>query len=566
MTRPAGARWFVPAVLVLLLVAAIPHGSHAAADKGPRLGPPSAAQELVEGFTARAEREGIAVLATIHRISRPGTVRSTGLASGDDVLFRFTLSDAATGLPLSGVFPGAWMTLESADRQTSPQQCRQKAAALTGTGLFNRAENDLNVYYVLTLNDDATLSVVNPLFGFGNSQLLTLVPLDSPGMDWALDAAGRKLYVSQPDAGIVSVVDTQTWTVERKNKMPGAPSRVALQPDDAVLWVSVGSRLGAPHVVAVETREQRVAASLEAAPGPHDFAFSQDSRMLFVANEQGRSVSVIDAAARRRIKDFALRTSPRSIAASDLARAVYVTEAKSGIITGIGFDELTAFAEIRIERGLEQISFAPGGRFAFVVNPQTNRVHILDAASNHVVQVADTEGSPRRVDFSAKIAYIQHAASSTVLMAPLDVTGVPGTPVHVADFTGGDFPPKMVDQPSLATGLVRAPGASAVLLANPKDKAIYYYMEGMAAPMGHFENYGRQPRAVLAVDRSLRERRPGRYETTSRLGRPGAYDLVFFLNAPRMIHCFPVTVAPAPAEPSERDAANGSAHRRQEQR
>ena len=270
MTRPAGAgaRWFVPAVLVLLLVAAIAHGSHGAADKGPRLGPPSAAQELVEGFTARAEREGIAVLATIHRISRPGAVRSTGLSSGDDVLFRFTLSDATTGLPLSGVFPGAWMTLESADRQTSPQQCRQKAAALASTGLFDRAENDLNIYYVLTLNDDATLSVVNPLFGFGNSQLLTLVPLDSPGMDWALDAAGRKLYVSQPDAGIVSVVDTHTWTVERKIKMPGAPSRVALQPDDAVLWVSVGSRLGAagPRVVAVETREQRVAASLEDRP------------------------------------------------------------------------------------------------------------------------------------------------------------------------------------------------------------------------------------------------------------------------------------------------------------
>ena len=287
--------------------------------------------------------------------------------------------------------------------------------------------------------------------------------------------------------------------------------------------------------------------------------------MLFVANEQGRSVSVIDTAARRRIKDFALRTSPRSIAASDLARAVYVTEPKSGIITGIGFDELTAFAEIQIEPGLEQISFAPGGRFAFVVNPQTNRVHILDVASNHVVQVADTEGSPRRVDFSAKIAYIQHAASSTVLMAPLDVTGVPGTPVHVADFTGGDFPPKMVDQPSLATGLVRAPGASAVLLANPKDKAIYYYMEGMAAPMGHFENYGRQPRAVLAVDRSLRN--GGRAVTRRQAGCGArAYDLVLFLNAPRMIHCFPVTVASAPAEPSEKDAANesGSAHRGKE--
>ena len=38
----------------------------------------------------------------------------------------------------------------------------------------------------------------------------------------------------------------------------------------------------------------------------------------------------------------------------------------------------------------------------------------------------------------------------------------------------------------------------------------------MAAPMGHFQNYGKQPRAVLVVVRSLREVRPGVYETTAR--------------------------------------------------
>ena len=29
-----------------------------------------------------------------------------------------------------------------------------------------------------------------------------------------------------------------------------------------------------------------------------------------------------------------------------------------------------------------------------------------------------------------------------------------------------------------------------MLVANPRDKAIYYYQEGMAAPMGQFSNYG----------------------------------------------------------------------------
>ena len=38
--------------------------------------------------------------------------------------------------------------------------------------VFDRPLVDLNVYYVVTLNDDATLGVVDPLFGFGGSKQL----------------------------------------------------------------------------------------------------------------------------------------------------------------------------------------------------------------------------------------------------------------------------------------------------------------------------------------------------------------------------------------------------------
>lgn len=43
-----------------------------------------------------------------------------------------------------------------------------------------------------------------------------------------------------------------------------------------------------------------------------------------------------------------------------------------------------------------------------------------------------------------------------------------------------------------------------------------YYSEGMAAPMGDFQNYQRVPRAVMVVDRSLREEALGVYSTTER--------------------------------------------------
>ena len=50
---------------------------------------------------------------------------------------------------------------------------------------------------------------------------------------------------------------------------------------------------------------------------------------------------------------------------------------------------------------------------------------------------------------------------------------------------------------SLAPRVVQVTGEDAVLFANPADKVMYYYREGMAAPMGNFTNYGRQPRAAM---------------------------------------------------------------------
>jgi hypothetical protein len=93
--------------------------------------------------------------------------------------------------------------------------------------------------------------------------------------------------------------------------------------------------------------------------------------------------------------------------------------------------------------------------------------------------------------------------------------------------------------------MIQAPGASAMLVANATDQAVYYYKEGMAAPMGTFKTYSCEPLAVMVVDRSLRERADaGTFETASKLPGPNSYDIVFFLDTPRIICSFPVEIRP----------------------
>jgi hypothetical protein len=94
----------------------------------------------------------------------------------------------------------------------------------------------------------------------------------------------------------------------------------------------------------------------------------------------------------------------------------------------------------------------------------------------------------------------------------------------------------------LAGGIASAAGENAVLVANPTDGEIYYYKEGMAAPMGHFSNYGHRPAAVMSLDRSMREQTPGSFRTLTRLDRGGVYDVAVYIDAPRVVSCFEFAV------------------------
>lgn len=484
---------------------------------------------------------GIALELSVQPVTGGGPLREA-----QDVRVTLKVTDQLTGAPMTGLYPGGWMDRAAVRRklgEEAPADCKKKVESFLGGDMLSRPAVDLNVYYVLALNEDATISVVDPLFGYGNSRLLTMVFLASPGEDWVLSQDAKRLFVSMPEAGRVAVVDTTTWKVTSEVQTGGHPRRLGLQSDGQYLWAATDT-----GVVAIAARDSqpKTAASIPTGAGGHDLAFSDDSRFVFVTNEADGTVAVIDVAKLAVARKVAVGERPVSIAWSSQAQAAYVASAGDGAITAVDGTSPEPRARITASPGLGQIRFAPGGRLAFVVHPNANAVHIVDAASNRIVQTADVDPDPDQVAFSDELAYVRHRGSEAVLMIPLKTVGEPGRPVSVVDFPGGQHPAGRTEHPTPAAGIVQAPGAAAVLVSNPEDQVIYYYKEGMAAPMGHFKNYGKQPRAALVVDRSLRETAPGVYETTAKLGDPGDYDVALFVDSPKLVRCFPVTVAEDP--------------------
>jgi YVTN family beta-propeller protein len=494
------------------------------------------------------KQEGISIECTMTRI---GGAERTGseFFEGDDVRFRFRIVDGS-GAPLTSVFPAAWLLARVAGSVTTPQMAVKKAQSMVNASVLSPADLDFNIYYVLTLNGNGTIGVVDPLFGYGGSKLLAMVPLKSPGADWVLSKDETTVYVTLPQLNQVAAVDTATWEVRKY--VPGGlmPDRIALQPDGQYLWVAgggAGERFFDSGVTVLNTATLDVAARIRTGMGRHDITFSTDSRFAFVTNSQQDTVSVIDVRTLKKRADVRTGKTPASIDYSTTGQVAYVTHAGDGTIAVVSGEEASVVRRLQAEIGLGQIRFAPGGRLGFVVNPEKNLVHILDAASSRIVQSGPVEAGPDQLAFSDNLAYVRHRDSPNVLMIPLDAVGVEGKRIPLVDFPAGQNPPGRMSRPCWATSMVQAPGASAMLVSNALDQAVYYYKEGMAAPMGTFKTYSCEPLAVMVVDRSLRERiDAGVYETVLKLPGPQSYDVVFFLDAPRIMCCFPVDVQPNP--------------------
>lgn len=500
---------------------------------------------VAQGLPQRAIKDGIQVEFDLEHLA-PGLPSQT-FQEGENVRFTFRISDTATGMPVSGAYPAAWMQLDESPEATGDQQCREKIQTFLGGGIFGRPDLDLNVYYVIALNEDPTISVVDPIFGYGGSKLLAMISLHARGKDWALSRDKTRLFVTTPEAREIAVIETNTWQIAGFISLENLPDRAALQPDGHYLWVAYQAApddpRGSSGVAVINTASLEIAALIPTGAGAHDVAIDDDNRYAFVSNYDQSTITVIDIRTLQKKADIPTAAGPGFLAWSKASKVLYATHQTDGSVSCIDVNRMSVRSRQPAAPGITRIRFAPDGRLGFIVNPVNNYLYILDAATDKIIQKGIVETAPDQVVFSDQLAYIRHRGSEIVLMAPLAAVGQEGSPIPVVDFPGGDNPPGQTPFPPLADGIAQTPGANAVVVANPLDQSIYFYKEGMAAPMGSFSNYGHRPLAVMVLDRSLKETAPGCYQTIARLNRPGRYCLAFFMDAPRLGHCFELEVA-----------------------
>jgi len=530
-------------VFTLVAVTSVLASASAVAESTDFVGPSNDRQIKSEQIV----RKGVSVQFT----ATPAIPGREEIVEGEFADIEFRIEGAEDGEPLQSVYPGVWIDLtQTADGQTkgTSMDCRTRVGQYLQGLVGMRPLIDLNSYYVMVLNQDASISVIDPIVGItGITSLYANIPLTRPGADWAKTSDEKTMFVSMPRAGQLAVVDLDTFKVTRNIAAGAMPMRTVLQPDEKYLWVGNDAGKGeAGGVTVIETATGEIVASIETGAGHHEISFSAESRTAFVTNRDSGTISLVDVESFEKMLDIDTGPTPISLSYSPLSDSLYVADGETGDVIVISGDSGEPVAKIETTPGLGPMRFSEDGRWGILVNPSANLVYVIDASTNDITHTVPMDGRPFHVSVTRTFAYVRRLDSERVAMINLQELDRGGQ-VIINEFAAGTFPPGQVADISIADGMVPAAQDAAVLVVSPGDATVYYYMEGMNAPMGAFRNYGHKPRAVQIANRALRETEPGVYSATIKVPVAGTFEIAFLNETPQFLHCFTMEAAVNPA-------------------
>jgi YVTN family beta-propeller protein len=484
-------------------------------------------QDVRIDFTAKAIGEG-----------------DKGLVAGEDAVVTFRVTDARTSQPLAGVRLRSWISSRKLDHTPSEAECKDKIGTFMGGLLSARPDIDLNSYLLLTLNHDNTISVINPLVSFSRTQLESLITLPGAGADWALSDDKQTVYVTLPEQSAVAVVNTITRKVVATIPVGDKqrPMRIAIQPGGRYVWVGLDN---SPAVAVIDATTNKLAATIEAGAGLHNLAFTPDGRYAYVTNSAADTVTAIDAEKLSKIAHIPVGKTPVPVTYSASSRLIYVASINGTAVSVIDPATQQVVRSIPVKRGTVAFRFDPSGRFGFAVNQVANLVEIIDASTNQVAGSVEVSKGPDQIVFTDRYAYVRGTSSEKFSL--IELAGVTKGRFTAVDVTAGQKPASALPaEIGVADMIATTPEGNAAMIASTPDAMIYYYVEGMMAPMGTLSNYKRRPHAAMILNRSLTETAPGVYTVPVRLKGSGRFDVSVLTSQPRIAHCFQMEVAASP--------------------
>lgn len=212
---------------------------------------------------------------------------------------------------------------------------------------------------------------------------VAVLPGGSDPEQFDLSPDGRRLFVSNEDAGIATVVDVPSGQVVKTVLVGEEPEGVRVSPDGSLVYVTSES----DHritVFAAATGE--VVARIPVGHRPRDIAFTSAGKRAFVSAEIDGSVSVIDVASSRVTATITPPQGSRTmgVLVSPDDRRLYVSNGRARTISVVDLETLAVRGSVEVGERPWGMALAPDGKRLYTANGPSNHVAVVETETLEV--------------------------------------------------------------------------------------------------------------------------------------------------------------------------------------
>lgn len=452
--------------------------------------------------------------------------------------FRLNLrfSDAL-GAQATGLAPAAWLRRPGPGRPV----CQEAARAFRVTGRISPDDVRLAGLFVLAMDAEARLAVIDPGRPTGTGTIAALSPLgETPGALVVHEGVGAA-FASRPVHGDVVRVVLPSGRPAVVARELGRP--VALLPaPGGRLWV--GDDAGGRALLLAQ--DGHILAAPALSPGPVRLVAAGPARLV-VAGVDGAAL-MLDRATGHTIAVFPAGSATDAFVAT--ADALVAAD-PAGRLVRRWADRPQAAEPFDVPGQIRSLAVGADGRWlvAATEDPASGPgVSVLDLARGRRVHGF---ASPEPVDeavVAGHAVFLTWRSRPVVTVVDLAALGASGAGSGDAAVRDVRLLEDAAVVPETRTGpmMTALDPLPAVAVVRPGSRAMATVMAGgglSSAPMSVVPLKGDPPRQLAAFARSLVETAPGVFEASAQLPRGGAWELVATTGVGGTTACLPVPAA-----------------------
>lgn len=208
----------------------------------------------------------------------------------------------------------------------------------------------------------------------------------------AVSPDGRRAAVVSYGARGIDIFDIASRTkVRTVDLSPNeGPHGIAWLPDGRIVVTTERSR----SLAIVDTRRGDAVVSVPTEQqGTHMVAVAPDGRRAYTANIASGTVSVVDLAAGRKLRDIAVGGRPEGIALTPDGRTLWVGDLEGARVQAFDASSFERLGEVATGQVPIRVLASPDGRWIVTSNLGDGSLSLIDAATRRVVRTVIVSGT-----------------------------------------------------------------------------------------------------------------------------------------------------------------------------